>query len=65
MALADTGLLVVATVDGRSLSFFNLDFATGKLTRAKEDLHISANPAFVGIFDLADGCNRKTSTVLV
>lgn len=65
MALADTGLLIVANSDGNSLSFFNLDFATGKLTKAKEDLHIGDSPAFVGIFELADGCNRKTSTVLV
>lgn len=65
IALADTGLLIVANSDGNSLSFFNLNFATGKLTKAKEDLHISPSPAFVGIFDLADGCSRKTSTVLV
>merc|ERR1712072_134431 len=65
MTLADNGLLIVAAVDGNSLSFFNLDFATGKLTKAKEDLHISPSPAFVGIFDLADGCSRKISTVLV
>merc|ERR1739848_243027 len=65
MTLADNGLLIVAAVDGNSLSFFNLDFATGKLTKAKEDLQSSPHPEFVGIFDLAVGCNRKTSTVLV
>jgi 6-phosphogluconolactonase (cycloisomerase 2 family) len=60
MTLADTGLLIVGNQKGNSLSFLNLDFSTGKVTKVKEDLIIGDSPAFVGIFDFSDECNHKT-----
>jgi len=65
MTLSKDGLVIVGNQKGNSLSFLSLDFATGKLTKAKDDLDVGDSPAFVGIFDLAQGCNPTMSTVVV
>lgn len=57
MVLADNGLLIVGNQKGNSLSFLQLNFATGNLTKTRDDLPIGGSVAFVGIFKLAQGCN--------
>lgn len=63
MALREDGLLVVGNQKGHSLSFLKFDFSTGALTKSNSDLDIGESPAFVGIFDLADGCTATQTLV--
>lgn len=65
MALSETGVLIVGNQKGNSLSFLTLDFKTGTLTSAREDLEIDDSPAFVGIFDLPAVCDAKVDAVVV
>jgi len=62
MALLEDGLLIVGNQKDNSLSFLNLDLGTGALTNSGST-NLGASPAFVGIFDLANGCAATENLV--
>jgi len=63
MALTEDGLLIVGNQKGNSLSFLSLDLGRGTLAKLGDDMSISDSPAFVGIFDLGDGCAADLTLV--
>merc|ERR1712039_721466 len=65
MTLDQDGLLIVGNQKANSLSFLQLDFATGKLVKARDELDVKASPGFVGIFNLPSGCGAPRNEVVV
>jgi len=62
MALTPEGVLIVGNQKDNSLSVLSLDLSSGVLTH-DTDLNIGDSPAFVGVFDLAEGCAAKAVLV--
>jgi len=65
IALTDDNLLIVGNQKDYDLTFLQFDEEMGTLTQVADNLKVSGKPAFVGLFDTAEGCATKESAVLV
>jgi len=65
IALTDDNMLIVGNQKDNDLTFLQFDQEKGTLMKVADNLKVSGKPAFVGLFDTADGCANKDSAVLV